>query len=194
MNIHEILSNVRAQNHLSQEAFAEKLFVTRQAVSRWENGESIPNIDTLKRISEKFGISLDELLHVERSKDCQLRTTADGTWQTNDFTDVNFADVYEIMANAGLAHMGIGRAKGKNKGELAAKEALSSLPPQVNLRKAKGIVIYVTASPDIGLDEINHSVSIISCEAHPNATIGFGAALDPTLEDEIKIALVVTDF
>ena len=58
MKVHEIIAEIRAKNHLTQDAFAERLFVTRQAVSRWENGESIPNVDTLKLIAEKFGISL----------------------------------------------------------------------------------------------------------------------------------------
>lgn len=94
MKINEIILEIRTKNHLTQEDFAGKLFVTRQAVSRWENGDSIPNIDTLKLISELFGISLDDLLNVERNKICQcctyplnnfheLGTNEDGTLSTD---------------------------------------------------------------------------------------------------------------
>lgn len=58
----DILLQIRKQHNLSQEQFAEKLYITRQAVSRWETGKSVPNIDTLKLISEKFGVSADQLL------------------------------------------------------------------------------------------------------------------------------------
>ena len=74
MKVSEIIAEKRKKNHLTQDMFAERLFVTRQAVSRWENGESIPNVDTLKLIAEKFGISLDTLLGVERNTICQCCT------------------------------------------------------------------------------------------------------------------------
>jgi transcriptional regulator with XRE-family HTH domain len=61
MDMKMLIIALRSRNNMTQAAFAEKLFVTRQAVSRWENGESIPNIDTLKLISEKFGVSMDTL-------------------------------------------------------------------------------------------------------------------------------------
>lgn len=184
MEISEILSDVRAKNHLSQEAFAEKLFVTRQAVSRWENGDSIPNIDTLKRISEQFGISLDELLNVDRTKNDQVHTSPFNTL---------FADVYTLMENAGMVQMGIGNAKGENKAETTAKMALSSLPMEI-VGRAKGIVIYIIIPPEIKMNEINHAIAMITDKVHPNATISFGAAIDHSLTDEMRIALVVTGF
>lgn len=94
MKFNEIMLEIRIKNHLTQDALADMLSVTRQAVSRWENGNSIPNIDTLKLISEKFGISLDDLLNIERNKICQcctyplnnfreLGTNADGSLNTD---------------------------------------------------------------------------------------------------------------
>lgn len=85
-----IFLEIRERNHLTQEQFAAKLFVTRQAVSRWETGESIPNAETIKRISELFGIATDTLLNVNRNEICQsctyplrkfeeLGTNGDGT-------------------------------------------------------------------------------------------------------------------
>ncbi len=90
----EIILDMRTKNHLTQEQLAEKLFVTRQAVSRWENGDSIPNVETLKMMSQLFGISMDDLLGVKRNKICQcctyplrnineLGTNKDGTLNTD---------------------------------------------------------------------------------------------------------------
>ena len=62
MNTKDVLKKIRVKNRLTQDEMAEKLFVTRQAVSRWENGDSTPNIDTLKQISVTFDISINTLL------------------------------------------------------------------------------------------------------------------------------------
>ena len=110
------------------------------------------------------------------------------------FINLDFADVCAVMANAGLAHMGVGEAKGKDKAEMAAKMAMSSPLLETNISGAKGIVVNITASPDVGLDEINDGVAMITSEAQPDATIIFGVALDPSLEDEMKITLVATGF
>ena len=90
----QTLRNLREKNGLTQEGMAERLFVTRQAISRWENGETIPSIDTMKLISQGFGISLDDLLGSGRNQFCQcctyplknpgeLGTNKDGTWNTD---------------------------------------------------------------------------------------------------------------
>ncbi|MBO5870859.1 MAG: cell division protein FtsZ [Clostridia bacterium] len=108
--------------------------------------------------------------------------------------NLDFADVSAVMANAGLAHMGVGAAKGKDKAEQAAKMAMSSPLLETNISGAKGIVVQITGSPDIGLDEIDSAVAMITSEAQPDANIIFGAALDPTLEDEMRITLIATGF
>lgn len=108
--------------------------------------------------------------------------------------NLDFADVCAVMQNAGLAHMGVGAAKGKDKAEMAARMAMSSPLLETNISGAKGIVVNITASPDIGLDEIDNAVAMITGEAQHDATIIFGAALDPALEDEMKITLVATGF
>jgi len=90
MNAHEILLELRTKHNLTQEQMAERLFVTRQAVSRWENGETLPTIDSFKRIAQEFGVSVDELLGNQRNQFCQsctyplhkpeeLGTNADGS-------------------------------------------------------------------------------------------------------------------
>ena len=108
--------------------------------------------------------------------------------------NLDFADVSAVMSGAGLAHMGVGSSKGKDKAEQAAKMAMSSPLLETNISGAKGIVVQITGSPDIGLYEIDSAVAMITNEAQPDATIIFGAALDPTLEDEMRITLIATGF
>ncbi len=108
--------------------------------------------------------------------------------------NLDFADVSTVMSNAGLAHMGVGRAKGKDKAEQAAKMAMSSPLLETNISGAKGIVVNITASLDIALDEVNDAVAMITTEAHPDANIIFGASFDQNLDDEIIVTLVATGF
>ena len=72
METKDILLNLRKKHNLSQAEMAEKLFVTRQAVSRWENGETVANTDTLKLISRTFGVSINTLLGQPRNITCQV--------------------------------------------------------------------------------------------------------------------------
>lgn len=72
MNTSETLKNIRVNNNLTQDEMAKKLFVTRQAISRWETGETIPNTDTLKLISKTFDISINTLLGSPRKLICQV--------------------------------------------------------------------------------------------------------------------------
>lgn len=71
METKDILLELRVRRGLSQDALAEQLFVTRQAVSRWENGETVPNIETLKRLSKLFDVSINTLLGAPRQLICQ---------------------------------------------------------------------------------------------------------------------------
>lgn len=106
--------------------------------------------------------------------------------------NLDFADVTTIMQNAGLAHMGVGNGKGKDKAEYAAKMAISSPLLETSISGARGIIINVTGSPDIGFEEVDLASNLITSEAHPDATIIWGAAFDDTLEDEIKITVIAT--
>ena len=71
MEIRDILKNLREKQHLTQEQLAERVMVSRQAVSRWENGETQPNTDTLKLLSKEFGVSINTLLGSPRQLICQ---------------------------------------------------------------------------------------------------------------------------
>ena len=71
MEVCDVLKNLREKNHLTQDQMAERVMVTRQAVSRWENGETQPNTDTLKLLSREFGVSINTLLGSPRQLVCQ---------------------------------------------------------------------------------------------------------------------------
>lgn len=71
METKDIILELRTKNNLSQEELAEKVYVTRQAVSRWENGETVPNVETLKLLSKLFDVSINTLLGSPRRLICQ---------------------------------------------------------------------------------------------------------------------------
>ena len=106
----------------------------------------------------------------------------------------DFADVTEIMKDSGYAHMGVGRAKGKDKAELAAQQAISSPLLNTSIDGARGILINITASTDIGLEEIDAASSIVSAAVHPDCEIIWGANFDEELEDEMIITVIATRF
>ncbi len=108
--------------------------------------------------------------------------------------NLDFADVTAIMHDAGYAHMGVGSAKGKDKAEAAARAAISSPLLETSITGARGIIINVTASPDIGLEEIDAASTMITEEAHPDANVIWGASFDNTLEDEMRITVIATGF
>ena len=110
------------------------------------------------------------------------------------FINLDFADVTSVMANAGLAHMGVGSATGKDKAELAARAAISSPLLETSIGGARGILISISASPDVGLEDVDVATTMISNEADPDANIIFGVAFDPELEDEMRITIVATGF
>ncbi len=108
--------------------------------------------------------------------------------------NLDFADVTSVMKDAGYAHMGVGRASGKDKAEVAANMAISSPLLETAINGAKGVIINVTASPDIGLDEIETASSMIAQQADKNANIIWGAAFDETMDDEISVTVIATGF
>ena len=108
--------------------------------------------------------------------------------------NLDFADVTTIMKDAGYAHMGVGRAQGKDKAEAAATMAISSPLLETSINGARGVIINITASSDIGLDEVDLASSMIAKAAHPDANIIWGAAFDETYQDEMKITVIATGF
>ena len=110
------------------------------------------------------------------------------------FINLDFADVTSVMKNAGYAHMGVGSATGKDKAELAAKAAISSPLLETSIKGASGILISISASPDIGLEDVDLASTMIANEASPEANVIWGVAFDNELEDEMKITIIATGF
>ena len=108
------------------------------------------------------------------------------------FINLDFADVRSIMKDAGFAHMGVGVAKGAGKAENAAKAAISSPLLETSIAGARGVIINITSSPDIGLDDVETAASMITQSAHPDANIIWGTAFDERLQDEMSITVVAT--
>ena len=108
--------------------------------------------------------------------------------------NLDFADVTAVMKDAGYAHMGVGRASGKDKAEAAANMAISSPLLETAINGAKGVIINITSSPDIGLEEIETASSRITKQAHEDANIIWGAAFDETMEDEMSVTVIATGF
>ncbi len=108
--------------------------------------------------------------------------------------NLDFADVTAVMKDAGHAHMGVGRATGKEKAEAAANSAVSSPLLETTIQGAKGVIISITSSPDITLDDVDVAASIIAEAADTDANIIFGVAFDEKLEDEMVVTVIATGF
>ncbi len=152
----------------------------------------IPN-DRLKEVSEEkitllnaFDIADDVLRQGVQSISDLIKVPG--------LVNLDFADVTAVMRGAGYAHMGVGRAQGKDKAETAAKAAVTSPLLETTIDGATGVIINITASPDISLDEVDSASQMISNAAHPDANIIWGATLDENLQDEIIITVIATGF
>ena len=110
------------------------------------------------------------------------------------FINLDFADVTAVMKDAGLAHMGVGRAAGKGKAEEAARMAISSPLLETSIQGAKGVLINVTGSVDIGLEEVEQAATLVQEAVHPDALTIFGATFDENLDDEIRVTVIATGF
>jgi len=108
--------------------------------------------------------------------------------------NVDFADVKSVMANAGSALMGIGKASGENRAVDAAKAAVDSPLLELSIDGAKGILFTITGGPNLGMYEVNEAARVITESADPSAKIIFGANVDEALGDEVKVTVVATGF
>ncbi|MEK7532112.1 MAG: cell division protein FtsZ [Patescibacteria group bacterium] len=113
---------------------------------------------------------------------------------TSGKVNVDFADVRAIMTDAGSALMGIGVASGDNRAIEAAKQAISSPLLDVSIDGARGILMVITGGENMGLQEMQEASKLITSSAVENARIIWGAVVDPTMKDEIKITVIATGF
>ncbi|MCB0974122.1 MAG: cell division protein FtsZ, partial [Actinobacteria bacterium] len=108
--------------------------------------------------------------------------------------NTDFADVRMIMANAGTALMGIGHASGENRAIAAARQAISSPLLEASMEGARGILLNISGPSDLGLFEVNEAAEIIAESAHDDANIIFGAVIDDSLGDEVRVTVIAAGF
>ena len=108
--------------------------------------------------------------------------------------NLDFADVSAIMKDAGRAHMGVGSATGRDKAEQAAMAAVASPLLESSINGAMGVLINITGSSDLGLDDVETAASIVQEAANPEANIIFGSAFDDSLQDEMRVTVIATGF
>jgi cell division protein FtsZ len=109
--------------------------------------------------------------------------------------NLDFADVRTVMAEMGMALMGAASASGENRAIEAAQKAISSpLLEDMSIQGARGVLINITGGPDLCLHEVNEAASMIQEEAHDDANIIFGAVIDESMGDEIRITVIATGF
>ena len=109
--------------------------------------------------------------------------------------NVDFADVRAVMSEMGMAMMGSGEGSGENRAMEAAEKAISSpLLEDVSINGARGILINVTAGPDVTLQEINEAAELIHSEAHEDANIIWGMVIDPELGESVRVTVIATGF
>ena len=152
----------------------------------------IPN-DRLKYATDQkvtfanaFEIADDVLLQAVTSISDLIKNTG--------FINLDFADVSCIMKDAGFAHMGVGHAAGKGKAEDAARMAVASPLMETSINGARGVLINITGSEDMGLEDVEAAANLVQEAAHPEANIIFGATFDDSMQDEIRVTVIATGF
>src|SRR6184192_3115597 len=108
--------------------------------------------------------------------------------------NTDFADVKMIMRNAGTAIMGIGNAAGDGRAVNAARAAISSPMLEASVEGARGMLLNVSGPSDLGLFEVNEAAEIVAKAAHPDSNIIFGAVIDDSLGDEVRITVIAAGF
>jgi cell division protein FtsZ len=109
--------------------------------------------------------------------------------------NLDFADVRTIMADMGMAMMGAANATGENRAVEAAQKAVASpLLEDVSIEGAQGVLINITGGPDLTLHEVDEAATLVQEQAHDDANIIFGAVIDESLSEEIRITVIATGF
>ncbi|MDT4970812.1 MAG: cell division protein FtsZ, partial [Pseudonocardiales bacterium] len=152
----------------------------------------IPN-DRLLQISDRNVSVMDAF----RSADQVLLSGVQGITDlitTPGLINLDFADVKSVMSGAGSALMGIGAARGDDRARQAAEIAIASPLLEASMDGARGVLLSIQGGSDLGLFEINEAASLVAEAAHPEANIIFGAVIDDTLGDEVKVTVIAAGF
>src|SRR6201996_5255543 len=152
----------------------------------------IPN-DRLLSISDRHVSVLDAF----KAADQVLLSGVQGITDlitTPGLINLDFADVKSVMSGAGSALMGIGSARGDGRARAAAEIAIASPLLEASMDGAHGVLLSIYGGSDLGLFEINDAASLVAESAHPDANIIFGAVIDDTLGDEVKVTVIAAGF
>ncbi len=152
----------------------------------------IPN-DRLKYATDQK-VTLANAFEIADDVLRQAVTSISDLIKNTGFINLDFADVTCIMKNAGFAHMGVGRAAGKGKAEDAARMAVASPLMETSINGAHGVLINITGSEDMGLEDVEAAANLVQEAAHPDANIIFGATFDDSMQDEIRVTVIATGF
>jgi cell division protein FtsZ len=152
----------------------------------------IPN-DRLLQISERNVSVMDAF----RSADQVLLSGVQGITDlitTPGLINLDFADVKSVMSGAGSALMGIGSARGENRARIAAEQAIASPLLEASMDGAHGVLLSIQGGSDLGLFEISEAAGLVADAAHSDANIIFGAVIDDTLGDEVRVTVIAAGF
>jgi cell division protein FtsZ len=151
-----------------------------------ENDRLLQVVEKRTSIVEAFGMA-DDILRQGVQGITDLITVPG-------LVNLDFADVRTIMRDAGSALMGIGAASGENRAAEAARSAVSSPLLEASIEGATGILLNVTGPADIGLFEVNEAAEVVTSAADQNANVIFGAVIDDTHADEVRVTVIATGF
>jgi cell division protein FtsZ len=140
-------------------------------------GDDVSLVDAFRRA--------DEVLH-------QGVVGISGVILDDGLVNLDFADVRTVMEDQGVAHMGIGRASGKNKIETAIKEAINSPLLETSISGAKAVIISFTGDASMGLKDLSAAANFVGSALDPDAEVMFGATIDDSLKDEVRVTVVAT--
>ncbi|MEZ5099233.1 MAG: cell division protein FtsZ [Thermoleophilia bacterium] len=152
----------------------------------------IPNDRLLSVVSKQTSI-----LEAFRIADDILRQGVQGITDlitVPGIVNLDFADVRTIMRDAGSALMGIGVARGENRAAEAARQAVSSPLLEASVEGATGILLNITGGGDLGLFEVNEAAEVVTGAADRNANVIFGAVVDESIDDEVRVTVIATGF
>lgn len=152
----------------------------------------IPNDKLLQFLPQQIGV-----LEAFKVADDMLKQGIIGIVDliaTPSLINLDFADVNTVMRNQGLAHMGLGRAKGENRVIEAVRQAVSSPLLETTIEGARSVILNVTGGKDLLLSEVNEAATLVQGIIDPSANIIFGETIDETMADEVKITVIATGF
>lgn len=153
---------------------------------------TIPN-DRLLQVADKKTTMVEAFIMADEVLKQGIQGISDLIAVPN-LINLDFADVKTIMHDKGIAHMGIGKSAGDNRATEAAKQAIRSPLLETSIEGAKSVLLNITGGSDLGIFEVNEAADLIRASVDKDANIIFGAGIDESLKDEIKITVIATGF